>query len=93
MKEWTKKGDKKFAENVKFPASIMFWGGIIGNQKTQLLECDNRMNAEGYVKLLDDNGIVEFLRQYDENAVFQQDGAPCHTARSTRRWFATKNVR
>ena len=30
--------------------------------------------------------------EFDNIAVFQQDGAPCHRARSTRLWFESKNV-
>ena len=51
-----------------------------------------RLDAQGYVELLERHGIVEFLLGIGNNAIFQQDGAPCHTARSTRLWFESKNV-
>ena len=55
---WTKRGDDMFLEEEKSPGSIMVWAGNIGNEKTQLLKCPNRMNAEKYVELLERNGIV-----------------------------------
>ena len=89
---WTKRGDHLFLEEEKFPGSIMVWAGIIGNQRTPLLKCPSRMNAEKYIELLERNGIVEFLRRQGDGAVFQQDGASCHNAALTRLWFADQNV-
>ena len=70
----------------------MVWGGIIGDRKTQLIKCPRRLNAQNYVEMLDGNRVVEFLARSGDGAVFQQDGARCHTAASTRRWFMSKNV-
>ena len=42
--------------------------------------------------MLEQHRIVEFLTNIDHNAIFQQDGAPCHRAASTRRWFETQPV-
>ena len=89
---WVKKGDKIYTEKEKFPVSIMVWAGIIGGRKTQLLKCPNRLNAKGYVDLLENNNIVQFLQQSWNDVVFQQDGARCHTASSTRQWFADNNA-
>ena len=87
------KGDKVYAENEKFPFSIMVWAGIIGMRKTRLIKCPKILDAPAYVAMLEQHGIVEFLMQVDNNAIFQQDGAPCHRATSTRLWFETKHVR
>ena len=81
---WVKKGDRIYMEKEKYPISIMVWGGIIGGRKTPLILCPNRLNAQGYVDLLERNHIIEFLQQSGENAVFQQDEARCHTASSTK---------
>ena len=89
---WVKRGDHIFMEKDKFPFSIMVWAGIVGNRKTQLLVCPQRLDAEGYVQLLEGNGIVDFLRQIGDGAIFQQDGAPCHRAARARRWFERNNV-
>ena len=48
--------------------------------------------AKGYIDTLENNGIVDFV-QNGEVALFQQDGARCHTALTTRQWFASKTSR
>ena len=75
----------------KFPKSFIVWGGIVGNTKTPLLMCPNRMNSGGSIQLLETNAVVAFLRQHGV-AVFQQDGATCHTAKKTRLWFEEQGV-
>ena len=90
---WTRKGEPVYATTVKFPFSIMVWGGIIGYRKTDLILCPKRLNARSYVEMLDDHGIPGFMQQCGPDAIFQQDGATCHTARSTRRWFEATNIR
>ena len=91
-KWWVKKGDRIYMEKEKFPESFMAWGGIIGWRKTPLIKCPTRMNAQGYIELLENNHIVQFLRDCGDGAVLQQDGARCHTAVSTRHWLASQCV-
>ena len=88
---WIKKGDKLYAFKGKFPFSIMVWGGIVGSTKTPLIKCPKTLNAASYVQMLETNGIVDFV-QDGETSIFQQDGARCHTALTTRQWFASKNI-
>ena len=88
---WTKRGQNAYIQSQKFPASFMVWGGIVGNQKTRLLKCPNRMDSDGYIQLLEANGVVEFMPE-NGVALFQQDGATCHTSRKTSQWFAEKGV-
>ena len=89
---WAKRGDPVYAETEKFPFSIMVWAGIVGDQKTELVLCPQRLDAKGYVEMLERHRIVEFLMQIGNNGRFQQDGAPCHRARSTGLWFESQNV-
>ena len=88
---WVKKGDKIYASRAKFPFSMMVWGGIVGSTKTPLIKCPKILNAQSYVEMLESNGIVDFVRN-GETVIFQQDGARCHTALTTRQWFASKNI-
>ena len=90
---WIKKGDAVYSTTVKFPFSIMVWGGIIGDRKTELIKCPKTLNAKTYVEMLDTHGIPTFMQQNGPRAIFQQDGARCHTARTTKRWFEEKNIR
>ena len=90
---WVKRGDHVYLETDKFPFSIMVWAGVIGSRKTQLIKCPQRLDAHGYVAMLEEHGVIEFLTRVDNTAIFQQDGAPCHTAVLTRRWFEGQNAR
>lgn len=91
VKQWIKTGENIYMVSEKFPKSYMVWGGIVGNMKTPLLMCPNRMDAGGYIQLLETGRVVEFLRQ-NGVAIFQQDGAKCHTAKKTRLWFEGQGV-
>ena len=48
-------------------------------------------NAATYVEMLENNGVVDFVNE-GETSIFHQDGARCHTALTTRQWFASKNI-
>ena len=63
----------------------------MGPRKTPLIRCPQRLNAQSYVEMLEREGIVAFLRE-QEDAIFQQDGAACHTAATTMLWFRNNNV-
>ena len=82
---WVKRGQHIYIESEKFPPSIMVWAGIIGTMKTPLIKCPQRLNTEGYAAMLEANGIFAFLHWCGDTSLFQQDGAPCHTAVSTMR--------
>ena len=90
---WVKRGQHVYIETEKFPPSIMVWAGIIGPMKTPLIKCPQRMNAQAYVEMLEANGVPNFLQWCGENSQIQQDGAPCHTAASTMRWFRDQGIR
>ena len=90
---WIKDGDAVYATTVKFPFSIMVWGGIMGDRHTDLILCPKTLNARTYVEMLDSHGVVGFMQESGPDAIFQQDGAPCHTARMTRRWFEEMSIR
>ena len=89
--QWVPRGEAVYMETDKYPKSFMVWGGIVGSQKTPLLKCPNRMDANSYMELLEANGTLEFFRGAG-GVLFQQDGATCHTARKTKQWFVDNGV-
>lgn len=68
--------------------SVMVWGAISWNAKTSLAFIDTTMDALKYQTLLQDH-LLPHLQQDD---VFQQDNASCHTARSTKEWLCLRLV-
>ena len=67
---------------------IMFWGCINTRGVGFLDKVDGRLNAEGYIDVLE-NSVIPSLHYHGlhSNLVFQQDNAPCHTARIVKQWF------
>ena len=64
----------------------------MGPRKTPLIKCPQRLNARSYVEMLETEGIIAFLRQQGEGAIFQQGGATCHTAATTMMLLRENNV-
>ena len=78
--------------SVKHPQKIMIWGSF-GNGKLGRLYFvakNQKMNAEMYKDVLKKH-LRPSLRKTG-CSVFMQDGAPCHTARSIKEWFAENDI-
>ena len=67
----------------------MVWAGIGYNFRTKLLFIEKSLDSDGYIKLLENNNIIEEIKaKYDPSKIhFQQDGAPCHTSARTIKWL------
>ena len=66
----------------KFPTSIMIWGCISAHGMGEFHILEGRLNASGYISILEDKLRPYTTRLFpDGNFSFQQDNAPCHTAR------------
>ena len=66
----------------------MVWGAIRGDGKCVIHKCDQNVNQYYYQAILDQHLPNIYTTRY----IFQQDGAPCHTARSTMEYFEKKQV-
>lgn len=78
---------------VKFPASVMVWGCMSSKGVGKLHFIDGTIKAMDYVNILETNLLpsIPNLSTADEY-IFQQDGAPPHTAKLTKNWFLSKNI-
>jgi hypothetical protein len=78
---------------VKFPKSVMIWGCMSarGLGKYQFIE--GTVNAVKYQEILQNSLLpsLQFLYPQDD-FIFQQDGAACHTAKTTKKWFGEHNI-
>ena len=52
----------------------MVWGAIKEDVTRILIGCPDRMNSTGYAEVFQKG----FLPIYEQQNIFQQDGAPCH---------------
>ena len=72
---------------------VMMWGAVAYNGKMELQEVSGRMNAEGYVRMLENAKLKdEGRRLVGSDWVFQQDNAPCHRANYTKIFFAQEGI-
>ena len=80
--------DPRYVEStVKHPDSLMVWGCFTGKGLGSLvvLPKNLKVNQDVYLELLSDHLPESFERTGAQ--VFQQDGAPAHTARSITTWL------
>ena len=77
--EW---GDSVVSQETKFAKGVMFFGAISEDFKSKLVVCSGGVGADEYVANVLECGIIdEMNRKYGEGQwLFQQDGAPAHTA-------------
>jgi transposase len=85
---WIQRGvytDRTVRPTPKHNASFMVWAAIGKGFKSKLIFIDGNLNADGYQKMLTENGILEDMRDHFGEApgYFQQDGAPAHRAKKT----------
>jgi DNA-binding Lrp family transcriptional regulator len=77
----------RIVQRTAHPASVMVWGGITSKAKTPLVfvEMGAKVNQVYYrEKILDTVVKPWFQRNFlDQEGIFQQDGAPAHTAKKT----------
>lgn len=62
---------------------VMVWGGICGEQKTDLVIVQGNLNAVQYRDQVLQPVVLPFLRNQPQGIVFQHDNARPHTARLT----------
>lgn len=94
---WRTKGEAFHPDclkrTVKFPASLMVWGCMSSRGVGKLHFIDGTVNASKYQEILE-KCLVPSIRQLYRNreVIFQQDGASCHTAKSTMNWLRDNRI-
>ena len=71
--------------------SVMVGGGIMGDVKTDLVAVQGNLNAQRYVKLLDNN-LLPFMQNFGPGLNFQHCNARLHTDLVTANFLAQNNV-
>lgn len=78
--------------SVKFATSVMVWGCMSSDGVGQLCIVNGIVNAEIYQEILDYYMIPSSEDLCSDSFLFQQDGASCHTAKSTKEWLQRRNI-
>jgi len=68
----------------------MVWGAISAKGKSKLIFVEGTMDSATYQETLEE-AWPTLQEQHPKGFTFQQDGAPCHTSRSSRDWFESNN--
>ena len=78
-------------QTVKHPLKIMFWGCFTGSKIGRLHICEGIMNTEKYIEVLQKR-LVPYIDELNNDVIYQQDGAPCHTSKNSLKWIREHNI-
>ncbi len=82
-----------YQRSVQKPAYRMVWGCISAYSMGSLHVLEGTMNAERYIKVLEQHMLPSIRRLFQGRpCVFQQDNAKPHTAAITTAWLRGKRV-
>lgn len=71
---------------------VMVWGTMARSGVGSLTVVDGRLNAEAYIKLVKKYVKKDARKLIGRRFTFQQDGAPCHTAKATSEALLKMNI-
>jgi hypothetical protein len=84
---------------MKHPTSVMVWGCMSRSSVGRLHVIKGNVNAEKYIAEILDKKVIQSAADMfgqgvadNRDFIFQQDGAPCHTARRSMAWFQDHKV-
>lgn len=94
---WVKRGyynEKTFCNENKYDHGVMVWGAIGKGWRSHLILVKGRLNANGYMEMLDEYHVFDSLNNfYGQNQFyFEQDGATAHRAKKTLNWIHSQKV-
>ena len=80
---------------MKHPQSVMIWGCMSAVKVGRLQVMEGMINAKKYIDEVLERKLLQSARDmYGDGQpfIFQQDGAPCHTAKICMKWFDDYDV-
>lgn len=83
---------KAFSSRQRGGGGIMVWAGISWRGKTELVFVSCKINSVKYCDMLEDHFLPFRDEYYPNGCIFQQDGAPAHTANHTKEFFVDNTV-
>lgn len=80
-------------QTVKHPTKVMIWSVICGRGLGRLQIVNGIMRQDQYVTILKERLIPQLQEWFPNgNCIFMQDGAPCHTAKSVKKFLNDNNI-
>jgi transposase len=96
QKVWIKKDDPTpICPTKKFPLKIQVWGAFGWKNKSPLflIEKGKRLDSTDYQNILSSTLIPNLQNLSFKNPILLQDGAPCHTSKSTCNFLKSNNIK
>lgn len=72
--------------------SVMVWGAFSFNGTTDIAFLEGRQTSKEYIEVLNSHLLPIAETLGGPNYAYQQDNAPIHTSRLTKKWFADNSV-
>lgn len=80
---------EKFVQRKKFPQSICVWAAIFKDGRKAICFTQENIKSVNYQKILEEHMLPIFEKESD---IYQQDNAPAHTSKSTKKFFEDKDI-
>jgi transposase len=82
--------------SMKHPVSVMLWGCMARDGMGRLQIMDGNVTARKYIDTVLEKKLMssakDIFKVENPEFIFQQDGAPCHTAKICKDWFERHGV-
>jgi hypothetical protein len=72
--------------------SIMVWGGISKDGRTELVMVPQRLNAQIYVETILQEHVMPFANNFGDDFILQQDNSRVHTANLTVNFLQDQEI-
>lgn len=97
VRVWRRRGERNLPPNLLQTVaygggSVMVWGGISLNYKTDLVIIRGRLSAERYIEEVVQNHILPITHEIGPDFMLMHDGASAHTARVTTHFLEDAGI-
>ena len=84
---------KSFYRRHSAAGSVMVWGAFSSFGKSNIVILDGRLSSTKYIEILRDN-LLPLMDHYPRHTMlYQQDNCPVHTAKATKQWLFSENIK
>src|SRR4051794_33013806 len=92
---WRTKDEKYHKDclqpTVKHSDGVMVWDFFTKYNKGPLVVVEGSINSAKYIELLNQY-LLSFLNEIGFDYIYQDDNAPCHTAKKVKEWKESKLI-
>ncbi len=90
IQRWGKK--RPLSGRPKYCPYVMVWGANSVRGKSRLVIIEGTVDSPKYCQILEE-ALPDIKELHRRGYIFQQDNAPCHTAKNTKKWFEATDIK